>query len=205
MAEKEMGLKVNQAAEVLAEEYKSGLKQYLEEGLVELSKQLAEAKDDLNPVQIYSFFRQKDKRGSKAKYSAAELEVAFEYYQQYIEAINEKCTFPPTQKNFCGLLGISSNQYNLWRESDEAEKREIIQRIDDYITDMSLALAQAGQIREVTTIFRSKAENKMVEAAAPIVHITERHVNLDNMMEQVKALQEGRPIELKKNVEGDYE
>lgn len=200
-----MGLKISQAEDILAEEYKSGLKQYLEEELNELSKQLSETKGDLNPVQIYSFFRQKNKHGAKAKYSTAELELAFEYYQQYIEKINGRCTFPPTQKNFCGLLGISSNQYNLWRESDETERREIMQRIDDYITDMSLALAQAGQIKEVTTIFRSKAENKMVEASAPIVHITEKHVNLDNMMAQVKALQEGRPIELKKTDEGDYE
>jgi len=200
-----MGLKISQAEDILAEEYKSGLKQYLEEELNELSKQLSETKGDLNPVQIYSFFRQKNKHGAKAKYSTAELELAFEYYQQYIEKINGRCIFPPTQKNFCGLLGISSNQYNLWRESDEAERREIMQRIDDYITDMSLALAQAGQIKEVTTIFRSKAENKMVEASAPIVHITEKHVNLDNMMAQVKALQEGRPIELKKTDEGDYE
>lgn len=200
-----MGLKISQAEDILTEEYKSGLKQYLEEGLNELSKQLSETKEDLNPVQVYSFFRQRNRHGGKAKYSTAELELAFEYYQQYIEKINGRCTFPPTQKNFCGLLGISSNQYNLWRESDEAERREIMQRIDDYITDMSLALAQAGQIKEVTTIFRSKAENKMVEASAPIVHITEKHVNLDNMMAQVKALQEGRPIELKKTDEGDYE
>lgn len=166
---------------------------------------MQEKNDNLNPVQIYSYFRRKKARGISPKYGVEELQIAFEYYQQYIEKINEYTVFPPTQKNFCGLLGISSSQYNLWRESDETERREIMTQIDDYITDMSLALAQAGKIREVTTIYRTKAENKMVEATVPIVHRSEVKVDLDDMLSQVQALKSGKTIELKPNSEGEYE
>jgi len=78
-------------------------------------------------------------------------------------------------------------------------------QIDDYITDMSLALAQTGKIREVTTIYRTKAENKMVEASTPIVHKNELKIDLDDMLRQVQALKSGRTIELKEISEGEYE
>lgn len=177
----------------------------MQRGLDELAEKLQEKNHNLNPVQIYSFFRNKNARGPIPKYSTEELALAFEYYQLYIEKINEVTVFAPSQKNFCGLLGISSSQYNLWRESEETERREIMNQVDDYITDMSLQLAQMGKIREVTTIYRTKAENKMVEASAPIIHRSEVKVDLDDMLSQVQALKSGRPIELKSNNEGEYE
>jgi len=190
---------------LIDKEYRENLKEYLQKGLDDLAEKLQEKNRNLNPVQIYSYFRNKKPRGGIPQYSTEELMIAFEYYQQYIEKINEYEVFAPTQKNFCGLLGISSNQYNLWRESDETERRDIMNQIDDYITDMSLALAQAGKIREVTTIYRTKAENKMVEASAPIIHRSELKVDLDDMLSQVQALKSGKAIELKPNNKGEYE
>lgn len=197
---------IKKATDLIDEEYRGNLKEYLQEGLDDLAEKLQEKNQNLSPVQIYSFFRNKRARGFTPKYSTEELQVAFEYYQQYIEKINEVTVFAPTKKNFCGLLGISSNVYDLYRESDEAEKREIMAQIDDYITDMALQLAQMGKIREVTTIYRTKAENKMVEASAPIVHRSELKVDLDDMLSQVQALKSGKqPIVLEQNSEGEYE
>ena len=87
----------------------------------------------------------------------------------------------------------------------EADRREIMEKIDNYITDTQLALAQTGKIKEVSTIYRTKAENKMIEAQAPIVFKNEMKVDLDEIMSQVKALKTGQAIELKPNEKGEYE
>lgn len=177
----------------------------MDDGLKELVKKLEENSRRLNPIEIYSYIRNRNARGMTPTYSTEELYLLFEYYQQYIEKINEYETFPPTQKNFCGFVGISTITYNNYRESDEADKREIMEKIDNYITDTQLALAQIGKIKEVSTIYRTKAENKMIEAQAPIVHRSEVSVDLDAMMSQVRALKSGQAIELKQNPKGEYE
>lgn len=186
-------------------EYKKNLKEYLQNGLDELVEKLQENNKNLNPIQIYSYIRNRNARGLTPQYSVEELYLVFEYYQQYIEKINEYAVFPPTQKNFCGFIGISTVTYNNYRESDEADRREIMEKIDNYITDSQLALAQTGKIKEVSTIYRTKAENKMIEAQAPIVFKNEMKVDLDEMMSQVKALKSGQPLELKQNEKGEYE
>ena len=186
-------------------EYKQNLREYLDEGLKELVKKLDENSRALNPVKIYSYIRNRNARGMTPTYSVEELYLLFEYYQQYIEKINEYETFPPTQKNFCGFVGISATAYNNYRESDEADRREIMEKIDNYITDTQLALAQTGKIKEVSTIYRTQAENKMIEAQAPIVFKNEMKVDLDEIMSQVKALKTGQAIELKPNEKGEYE
>lgn len=137
------------------------------------------------------------------KYSIEELYLLFEYYQQYIEKINEYTTFPPTKKNFCGFCGISSNIYDLWRESDDLERADIMEKIDDYITNQMLILAQLGKIKEVTTIFRSKAENKMIEAQAPIVVEHKTELDLDEIQKQVQAMKSGKPIIEIEKIEGE--
>lgn len=186
-------------------EYKKNLKEYLQNGLDELVEKLQENNKNLNPIQIYSYIRNRNARGLTPQYSVEELYLVFEYYQRYIEKINEYAVFPPTQKNFCGFIGISTVTYNNYRESDEADRREIMEKIDNYITDSQLALAQTGKIKEVSTIYRTKAENKMIEAQAPIVFKNEMKVDLDEMMSQVKALKSGQPLELKQNEKGEYE
>ena len=80
-----------------------------------------------------------------------------------------------------------------------------MEKIDNYITDTQLALAQTGKIKEVSTIYRTKAENKMIEAQAPVIHRSEVKVDLDEIMSQVKALKTGQAIELKPNEKGEYE
>ena len=192
-------------ASLVETEYKQNLKEYLQNGLDELVEKLQENNSNLNPIKVYSYIRNRNARGLTPKYSVEELYLVFEYYQQYIEKINDYTIFPPTQKNFCGFIGISTATYDNYRESDEADRREIMAKIDNYITDAQLALAQAGKIKEVSTIYRTKAENKMIEAQAPIVFKNEMKVDLDAMMSQVRALKSGQAIELKQNSKGEYE
>ena len=115
------------------------------------------------------------------------------------------------QKNvtkFAILFNINCKIKFKWIENlniNESDRREIMEKIDNYITDTQLALAQTGKIKEVSTIYRTKAENKMIEAQAPIVFKNEMKVDLDEIMSQVKALKTGQAIELKPNEKGEYE
>ena len=82
-----------------------------------------------------------------------------------------------------------------------------MQIIDDYITDIMLTSAQDGKVREITTIFRSKAEHGMVEQTAPIVIEHKSETNMENIIKQIEAVNQGkslRTIELKQQPDGTY-
>lgn len=202
----ETGLIVEEAKQELIEkEWKGNLKDYLSDKLKELEEKIEDTRGELNPIIVNSYLRHRSGFGATPKYSPDELAIAFEYYQQFIETINTRVVYPPTKKNFCSLLGISSNIYDSYRESDIPDMQEIMARIDDYITDNALALAQIGKLKEITTIYRTKAENKMMEAQAPIVVKRENTVDLDDILRKVKAIKSGDTIELKENQRGEYE
>lgn len=142
------------------------------------------------------------------KYNAEELAIIFECYQEIMTEINKKQVFQPTIKNFCSFCGISSALYHQWQKDvDNADRREVMQQIDDYITDVSLSLAQQGKIREITTLFRSKSEHGMVEAAAPITYKVQKEVDMDKIKAQLSVINSGKSlknVELVKGKDGVY-
>ena len=147
----------------------------------------------------------KEHLGIKKKYTPEELGVLLESYTRIIEMINEKQTYPPTIKNFCSYIGISTNTYNEWLVSTDSNRKEIMQRIDDYISDMALSLAQIRKVDTIATMFRAKTEHKMVEAQAPTVIRHEESVSLDEIKEQLKALQNGQSlVEMKQGKDGVF-
>ena len=82
-----------------------------------------------------------------------------------------------------------------------------MQMIDDYIVDLNLTSAQKGEIKEITTIYRSKAEHGLVEAQAPIVIQHKAQANLEDIRKQIEAVNQGKSlktIELKKQPDGSY-
>lgn len=187
------------------EEEKKNIPTILEEKINKIAERLAEKSDGISPTEIYSIMRNENYLGIKKKYTPEELGVLLESYTRIIEMINEKQTYPPTIKNFCSYIGISTNTYNEWLVSTDSNRKEIMQRIDDYISDMALSLAQIRKVDTIATMFRAKTEHKMVEAQAPTVIRHEESVSLDEIKEQLKALQNGQSlVEMKQGKDGVF-
>lgn len=174
----------------------------------DLTNKLQNIDGTLSTIELKTLISQKNVIGISPKYSNAEVAILFDYYKQFIEQINKVQSYLPTKKNFCSFIGISSNQYDNWRQSEDSERAEIMQMIDDYITDLQLTSAQNGEIKEVTTIYRTKAEHGMIEATAPVVIEHKAETNINNIMKQIEAINKGKSlktIELKKQPDGSYD
>lgn len=193
--------------EIITKEYKDNLKEHLEQKLYDLIYKFKHTEDgkDLTTLQLREMLSQKSVTGLSPKYSNTELAILFDYYRQCINEINKVKMYLPTKKNFCSFAGISSSQYDAWRKSTDDERAEIMQKVDDYITDIQLTSAQNGDIKEISTIYRTKSEHGMVEATAPIVVEHKSEVNTANILKQIEAINKGRSlIELKEQPDGTY-
>lgn len=193
--------------ELIKREFQDNLQNYMDNKLSEIVDKLNEIKGGMSTVEIKSLLTLENTVGRSPKYSNTELAILFDYYKKFIQAINRKQRFLPTKNNFCSFIGISSKTYDVYRGSDDEERREIMQMIDDYIVDLQLTSAQNGGAKEITTIFRAKAEHGMIEAQAPIVFEHKSEVNIDNIMKQIEAVNKGKSlktIELKKQEDGSY-
>jgi len=194
-------------AELIKREYQDNLSINMEKRLDEFVKRLTNVNKNMSTIEIKNLLSQKNVIGISPKYNTSEIAILFNYYKQFINQINDIQRYLPTKKDFCSFIGISSNQYDRWRQSEDSERAEIMQMIDDYITDLQLTSAQNGDIKEISTIYRTKSEHGMVEATAPIVIEHKSEVNTDRIMQQLKAINEGKSlksIELEKQQNGIY-
>lgn len=198
---------VQAKVELVKQEFQDNMKNYMELKLNDLVDKLhkTETGEKLSTIQLKTIMAQRSISGTSPKYSNSELVILFDYYKQFVMEINKYQTYIPSKVDFCNFIGVSTNIFNLWRTSDDAERREIIQKIDDYIADIELSLAQEGNIKEITTIFRAKAEHGYVEAQAPLVVRHEKTANLDEIQKQIEAVNQGKSlIELKQNEDGSF-
>lgn len=194
-------------ASIVKKEYQDNLKDHLEQRLYDLIYQLKHEDESLSIVKLKSLISQKNVIGLSPKYNNTELVILFDYYKQFIQKINEKQRYLPTKNDFCSFVGISSTQYDNWKQSDDTERRDIMQKIDDYIVDLTLTSAQNGDVKEISSIYRTKAEHGMVEAQAPIVIQHKAQANLEDIRKQIEAVNQGKSlktIELKKQPDGTY-
>lgn len=127
-------------------------------------------------------------------YTAEELMIGLELYRQVIAKINEKFTYPPSVYTFCSFMNMSSNQYKSYKS--DPDKSEVMQMIDDYIAGVQFTSAQMGKLREVTTIFGLKSIHGFYEAPAPITVKKEIKVDIDEIQNQIKALNKGKAIDV---------
>lgn len=196
-------------SELIKKEYQDNLKEHLEQKLFDLIYKLkhTEKGEKLSIVEIKTMLSQKNANGLSPKYSNTELSILADYYKQFVAQINKMQRFIPSIPNFCGFAGITTTQYKNWKMSDDSERREIMQRIDDYIADIMLTSAQEGEIKEVTTIFRAHAEHGMVEPTAPVVIQHKSEVNVNDIMKQIEAVRNGKSLKditLEKKEDGSY-
>lgn len=196
-------------AEIVKKEFQDNLKEHLEQKLFDLIYKLkhTEKGEKLSVVELKTMLAQKNANGLSPKYSTAELSIIIDYYKQFVTEINKVQKYIPSIPNFCGFAGITTTQYKNWKQSDDEERRELIQKVDDYIADINLTLAQNKEIDNVTTIFRTKTEHQYVEANAPVVIQHKSDVNMDDIMAQIKAVNSGKSlktIDLKVDKNGVY-
>ena len=210
MERKEQQEKLTKAkTELIKKEYQDNLKEVMEQKMFDLAYKLKHMEEGqpLSVIELKSLLSQKNTIGLSPKYSNIELAILFEYYKQFIQEINKKTSYIPTKEDFCSFAGVSTATYNNWKQSDDAERREIMQKIDDYLVDIHLSMAQRGDIREISTIFRAKAEFGMVEAQAP--QRVEYGVTADmkQIMKNIDAINSGKSlkaIELEEGEDGVY-
>lgn len=200
---------INDMKNECLEEYKNNLPNVLDERINILVEKLhlTERGKSMSELEINHLLRGNNIT-KRVKYTADELGVIFEYYQEVMIEINKKQIFPPTKKNFCAFAGMSSSNYDAYMRCADEDKREIMQMIDDFITDNTLTLAQNGKIKEITTMFRGKTEHGMVEATAPVVieHKSNLDFNIiDSRIKAIKMAEKQKNIELKPNKNGVYE
>lgn len=92
------------------------------------------------------------------------------------------------------MHGISSATYNQYLLGVDEEKTEIMLQIDDYIRETMLTLAQLGEIKEVSTIFRGKASHGMIEASAPQIVEHREIVDIGNIRKMIEDVKKGKTI-----------
>jgi hypothetical protein len=195
-------------AELVKQEFQDNLQGYMDLRLNELIDKLKNMKsNDFSVIELRNLISEKNLIGITPKYSNTELAILFDYYKQFIDAINKHTTYLPTKQNFCSFIGVSTATFNNYKQSDDSDRREIIQQIEDYITDIMLTSAQKGQIKEISTMFRAKAEHGYVEAQAPIIIEHKNETDVANIMKQIEAVNKGRSlkeINLVQNDKGVY-
>lgn len=194
-------------AELIKQDFQNNLKENLEQRLFDLAYKLSHTDGTLSVIQIKSMLSAKNAFGISPKYNNTELELLFKYYQEFILKVNEIQTYRPTKQDFCAFAGITTQVYNNWLKSDDDERREIMQRIEDYITDIMLTEAQNGEIKEITTMFRAKTEHGYVEAQAPVIIEHKSEIDMDKMKKQLEAIEQGKSLQtitFEKKQDGSY-
>lgn len=90
-------------------------------------------------------------------YSAIELSLVFDYYQDFIAELNMKgIKFPPSKQNFCMFAGITSGTYAAYLTNQDVDKRTVAQRIEDYINEVNWTAAQNDETNAYTVEKRTR-------------------------------------------------
>ena len=192
---------IKQAEKAIFEKDKLNLPQLLEQRLNEIETVLEnELKDivGLKSARIHQLISRQSllNTSSMMGYSAKEMFIVYQSYQQLVEKINKFTLFIPSQKNFCAFAGFSTLTYKNWLQNSDEEKRNVMQMIDDYISDMLLDASKMRKSDAATSIFVAKAEHQMAEAVNPQIVQHTGQVNLDQVFSRIEAIKKGEVIDV---------
>ena len=132
--------------------------------------------------------------GISKSFTSEELMIALEMYRQVIAKINEKIIYPPSIFTFCSFIGISTVTYNSYKS--DPDRAEVIQMIEDYIAGIQFTSSQIGKLKEITTIYGMKAIHGYYENPTPITIKNDITLDIDEIQNQIKALNKGRAIDV---------
>lgn len=190
--------------EYLAEQ-KTHLPEYLEEKLQEVAKNLANVDKDnpVNPLEVYEWIKAPTSFCTP-KYTTEELAILFDYYTKTIAEINKKTKYPPTKPNFCLFCGIATSTYDKYLNGVDIRKKDLMERVDQYIRDMQLTLGETGNLNPIVAMYRSKSEHGMYEAQAPKTVHFEADVDVDKIKAQIAAVNRAGHLNMTEGADGVY-
>lgn len=126
--------------------------------------------------------------GCSPAYSADELSIAFDFYKNCTETLNESGVYIPKIEDFCSLINISKSTFNQYQtNSTDQEMREVCNKIQDYCVARLADSAFLGATDKVYSIFHQKASNKQRDND-PIVNATYVQNNTIMTDEQYREL-----------------
>lgn len=118
-------------------------------------------------------------------YNGEQLSMLYEYYNDLILKINDKLgAFPSSLSLFCRFIGLTIEDFKRLKENGDETTQLVVKKIIDDVDESNLSMAQAGNLKERTTLFRLKAQNEMVEKVAPKVNVNVK-TNIDD--ERIKG------------------
>lgn len=141
------------------------------------------------------------------EYTAETLNMVFDLYCEILSEVNIQIgTLAPSISSFCKFAGISTPTFKGYKSSPEVEMRTLIDVIEDYCYDTSVAMSQTEFIKERTTIYRMKSEQERMEKEQQKVIINAKSVNIGEVKDKIKRIQELRKYNNKnKFIEANFE
>lgn len=113
-------------------------------------------------------------------YNGEQLALLYEYYNDLIYKINDNIgAFPSSLSLFCRFIGLTIEDFKRLKENGNEVTQMVVKKIIDDVDESNLSMAQAGNLKERTTLFRLKAQNEMVEKVAPKVNVNAK-INIDD-------------------------
>ena len=142
----------------IAKQESKKLPAILQEKTSELAELIADDEVLQIPYQrIIALISSNHNMSVKVSYTNDELNIAFNEFRLLLAKLSEKMpNMTPSIEMFCAYIGISTGTYKSWRNSSDEMRREVMNRIDDYIVDTSLHLSVQKKTDNYTTVFRAK-------------------------------------------------
>ena len=172
------------------------LPQLLEQRIASLELALEEELEDikgLKAARIHQLIGRNT--NGLAGYSAKELNIVFEAYKNMIVMINKHTLYVPSMKNFCAFAGFSTITYKNYLQSPDDEKRNVMQMIEDYITDINIDASKMRRTDNATTIFELKSTHGQVEAVAPQQINFGGQVSVSEIMNRISQIKQGKVVD----------
>lgn len=183
-------------------EFENAVNVRVQEITRDIKDDLIRKKEEKKPTTVtYSELHAYLTKGSamnNAKYTYFEMAVGFDNFVRLTNEISKIIpSHFPTKKQFCSFMGITTRTYDRYANGEDLEMAEVIQKVEDYITDINLTMAQKGLIDSRTTLFSLKAIHGIVEANAPTLsyNVTET-VDAKEMKDKLATIR--KSIEMKK-------
>lgn len=184
----------------IQEEAKNELMPSLKKKMEEVSNYILERmqtnKELLNSSQIMSLIARRSlaeiASAGNISYTPQEISVAFNYYLDMVDKINQIKKFPPTIESFCLFMGISVPTYNNWLV--DADKKSVMDYIHSYLLGALNTSTLTKEVETIAGIYTTKTMGK-IEQQAPMVIEHKKTVNEDEIKRQLDALKRNNIIE----------
>lgn len=186
--------------------FKENLPQVLKEKNERLVKEASlllektgDKKVPLEPVIMRVLNRELAGMGQQPIYTARELAIVFEYYQDMVtELIIAGVPFLPSRQNFAAFAGINANTFDMsYLKSNDLEKRKIAAAIEDYFIECNWSGAKQNKLNSYAVEKYNKIQGIGGGYIEPKINLELKQSNIS--IDSPEAMKE-KLEELKKNL-----